>query len=485
MVNFKASSHAGAHARSLAGGEKETRKLDKLAISQQHGHADDLAALVLKVQCVEIEPSGGADARPIKTCVVSPEAYARLAQGAGGLAAPRSGALYVRRPGSDCVLTARASAAVDAGAIALTEVQCRNLRVCAHEQYAWERFEPDAAAGALGGLLLEAWLLNPADSSAEAPLELDAHALCVQLRRELFGHVICAAEILALALRGQPFERANGVRLVLRVTDVLPDRSREPAAADDEGESVAPPHVWRGVVSAETLMLVSRLEPPLSSGALDGHRQLSTRFELRGADDARARIDALRAAPRKGEVRLVCNDGEWFPAHASLLKPCIALNRAVRHALGARAADAPGDVLHLHIAVDTLSLDKVLLHLEAAVRAHEAPLDIATAEQLRPVGTKLGYRALVEQCDRVLGDFAARLRVFSWAEVVEHNARGGCWIVMDGMVLDVERWLPEHPGGEHIIPQQVRRAQRSAARGARSPRRAAAHSPATLSLIHI
>jgi len=56
----------------------------------------------------------------------------------------------------------------------------------------------------------------------------------------------------------------------------------------------------------------------------------------------------------------------------------------------------------------------------------------------------------------VLGDFEKRLRTYRWAEVEAHNARGGCWVVMDGMVCDVERWLPEHPGGETIIPQQAR-----------------------------
>jgi hypothetical protein len=28
------------------------------------------------------------------------------------------------------------------------------------------------------------------------------------------------------------------------------------------------------------------------------------------------------------------------------------------------------------------------------------------------------------------------------------------WLLLDGMVLDVGRWLPEHPGGATIIPAQ-------------------------------
>ena len=31
----------------------------------------------------------------------------------------------------------------------------------------------------------------------------------------------------------------------------------------------------------------------------------------------------------------------------------------------------------------------------------------------------------------------------------------GCWVVMDGMVFDLEAWLPEHPGGATIIPMQA------------------------------
>jgi len=28
------------------------------------------------------------------------------------------------------------------------------------------------------------------------------------------------------------------------------------------------------------------------------------------------------------------------------------------------------------------------------------------------------------------------------------------WLILDSMVLDVGRWLPEHPGGATIIPKQ-------------------------------
>ena len=42
-----------------------------------------------------------------------------------------------------------------------------------------------------------------------------------------------------------------------------------------------------------------------------------------------------------------------------------------------------------------------------------------------------------------------------WADVTKQNDSGGCWVTMDGMVFDLEAWLPEHPGGSTIIPQQA------------------------------
>lgn len=32
--------------------------------------------------------------------------------------------------------------------------------------------------------------------------------------------------------------------------------------------------------------------------------------------------------------------------------------------------------------------------------------------------------------------------------------RGETLLILDGMVLDITRWLPEHPGGSSIIPEE-------------------------------
>jgi len=50
---------------------------------------------------------------------------------------------------------------------------------------------------------------------------------------------------------------------------------------------------------------------------------------------------------------------------------------------------------------------------------------------------------------------AMRVAVHSWAAVQAANARGQCWLALDGMVMDVTTWLPQHPGGSSIIPAQA------------------------------
>jgi hypothetical protein len=40
---------------------------------------------------------------------------------------------------------------------------------------------------------------------------------------------------------------------------------------------------------------------------------------------------------------------------------------------------------------------------------------------------------------------------FAWEEVVRHNTRQDCWIVLHGVVYDVSDFLGVHPGGSDVI----------------------------------
>jgi len=41
--------------------------------------------------------------------------------------------------------------------------------------------------------------------------------------------------------------------------------------------------------------------------------------------------------------------------------------------------------------------------------------------------------------------------IINLAQVKTHNKKDNCWIVIDNMVLDVTKFLKEHPGGSEVI----------------------------------
>ena len=56
--------------------------------------------------------------------------------------------------------------------------------------------------------------------------------------------------------------------------------------------------------------------------------------------------------------------------------------------------------------------------------------------------------------NRRQGELVSRVRLYGLDELQRRNSAGECLLVIDGMVLDVTRWLPQHPGGSRIIPTQ-------------------------------
>ena len=63
----------------------------------------------------------------------------------------------------------------------------------------------------------------------------------------------------------------------------------------------------------------------------------------------------------------------------------------------------------------------------------------------------------MDLCLKRKGAFKERVRkdAIRFEEVIKRNDAGECLIYVDGMVFDITRWLPQHPGGNRIIPKQA------------------------------
>ena len=46
---------------------------------------------------------------------------------------------------------------------------------------------------------------------------------------------------------------------------------------------------------------------------------------------------------------------------------------------------------------------------------------------------------------------AAELQTFTSEEVAKHNSKDDCWLILDGKVYDVTKFIPAHPGGKAIL----------------------------------
>ncbi|KAI8814746.1 microsomal cytochrome b5 [Cladochytrium replicatum] len=48
----------------------------------------------------------------------------------------------------------------------------------------------------------------------------------------------------------------------------------------------------------------------------------------------------------------------------------------------------------------------------------------------------------------------SELKTFEWADITAHNKRKDIWLVIEGKVYDITKFLDEHPGGEEVLLEQ-------------------------------
>ena len=340
--------------------------------------------------------------------------------------------------------------------------------------------------------------LSAADPSrgAHSGAVVDAPVLCSALARHVDGCIVTLNDLFVvtvpIASRAAadsvppppasdppppppPTEPPATIEIVARVIAVEPEVESTPESDEDEDEDESGPGTMAATVAPEALQLPDDYRGLVTSGTA-AYVESDIAFPARAFALVR---HASRAAapPPPGVVDVYTSDGEWFPVKRRLLRPCIKLTSIVQAGRGkyregdAEAAATPvvRDAPPCHVAVDCCTFDRVLLYLEHEARAEPFKFDPTLAPELLAASERLGVRGLEEVCRKVLGSFEERVRrtPIRYAEVVARNkagalgrddgseGRGETLLVLSGMVLDITRWLDEHPGGSSIIPEQA------------------------------
>ena len=441
--------------------------------------------------------------------------------------------LLVLEAGSDCVLRACAASseyACPAGCLALSEEQRINVHVAEDQTASFKAFEPPFDAPTdLFDIELEVRLLrrggspsarrgrcdgdgggddedddsdddsdeddaSSADSDETRGCVVDGGALRASLRHRLRDCWVAAGELLCVEARdAREPERTHVLRARVASVNAVDPAS---AAALQPGY-----HCFRGTFSfddTKTHVCVEEGTVGVNNDATRANARASVSPTLTVLDaNPRDDFEKRAAVLARETIAVETSDGEVFPVHRSLLRPCVALTRHVREAAaggvassGKRAqwerdmglemetettetssssswspkpddqddpakAGRPGQNQTLRIPVDCERFDKVLLWLERESLGSALPeYDVRTAEALVGAAETLGLVSLADACRASLGAHERRIKTHFWRDVLAHNEAGGVRVVVDGMVLDVKRWLPEHPGGDRIIPSQ-------------------------------
>lgn len=311
---------------------------------------------------------------------------------------------------------------VPVGCVLMTRAQRHNLRTGIDRPMEFEAVDSVSITNAVD-VTVELSLMNEGEEEPRHVTVIESETARRAARVTLgdIGRVLTATEVFVVLVEGREYRA--------RIADVN-------SLSVEEASSTVGYHCFRARVSPQTTFYV------LSSD----ERKLKI-----ANNEGKAR--SVRLA-RREILQVTTRDGETFPVHRSLLRQCIALTSAVRRA-GELGDVNDDDHVSVDVDVDTDVFDRVLIFLEAITLGKSAPAyDIRVTEELAVAAQTLGCRVLDEHCAEKLGDHASRIREYDWDEIVAHNAAGGVWLIIDGMVLDVKRWLPEHPGGDVIIPNQ-------------------------------
>jgi hypothetical protein len=379
--------------------------------------------------------------------------------------------------GSDCVISVTLTATTVEGTLVLTPTQQYNLHAKEGTKAAIKRFNPPPDEPfTLVDIDLEVSLLPGSKDNSEnedggeeeeeeekvvKPYILDASKLSQHFLKAYLGLIVANNEacvfslsscikkedelsLLPVALATATADGSREAQLVLRVRAC--NTLDQDTAADTVGY-----HCYRGIVTPETDIYLTLASPQHTTTTTSSTPTIAAAAPPPPLELTNARLRPLPGA-NEHLIDIYTNDGEYFPVHRKLLRPCIALTKAVR---------TPGPDVTAAVDIDTLTFDRVLIFLEAHVLNKPLPsFGIHLVPPLKEAAEKLQLGSLVEWCETRLGDSASRRKWHSYSEIEKRNTPGEdgqqeCLLTMDGMVFDVTNWLSEHPGGSTIIPAQA------------------------------
>lgn len=343
----------------------------------------------------------------------------------------------------------------DTDIIYLSRVQCHNHKVCTDSTMdvtccSGEDFPSLSAIG------IEVYLRKTQHEQKQEDTATEEEDVPTINAKDVCRRLMNDAETSILSVNENILIELDGHELVCRVAEVrvAKDESSSTSAATASMSDVTMDEPYRGRVTMQSEFFVS-------------------------ASDANAlTVKGAKTIP-KGNlpddvVHITTSDGEWFPVRKAMLAPCIKLTKYVQAGRGKytdipmlsdeeRSEDAPTDdgCPHAKVPIDCCVFDRVLLFIASLLFPNEQKfaLDLSEVNVLADAAEELGLQALADLCGSQSSSFDSRVRkdkFIRYAEIVKrNNDNNELLIIMDGMVLDISRWIDEHPGGASIIPTQA------------------------------
>jgi len=196
-----------------------------------------------------------------------------------------------------------------------------------------------------------------------------------------------------------------------------------------------------------------------------GRVTVNTEFYVQPSNPDSIKVNGERSLPEtlpEDVIHVTTSDEEWFPVRRILLAPCINLTKYVQAGRGKykdveslekskRGPDTPDTGMHCKVNIDCCTFDRVLLFIMSQLYPEDCKfaLELSETNALSHAAEVLGLLALSDLCQSQLSSFASRVRkdkYIRFSEVKKRNESNELLIIIDGMVLDISRWIDEHPG---------------------------------------